>query len=540
MKNLLRVKNLSIGFPTKTSPNWVVDNISFDIKEGETLALVGESGGGKTMVGLAIMQLLPPAARVSIESEIDIEKTEILQLSETKMRKIRGRKVAMVFQDAMTALNPVLTIRHQIEEVLKNHFNYSSRTRQEKICEYLMRVGIQDPQRIQDQYPHQLSGGMRQRAMIAMALAGEPQLLIADEPTTAIDVTLQAQILLLLKKLQHELRMSLLFITHDLGVVSQIADRVAVLQQGKLVEISSRSEFFTTPKHSYSRKLFAALPPPLALTIPAKPATPMILSVENLKIYFPIKKGIFQRTHGYVKAVDDVSFQLETGKTLALVGESGSGKTTTAKGILRLLKPTAGKIIFQGQDLVQSNQKQLLKLRKHIQMVMQDPYAAMNPRMLVKDILAEGMLAQNIGKNEAERNRISTDILGLVGLPADIQLRYPHEFSGGQKQRICVARSLLLQPALLICDEPTSALDVSSQMQILELLRRLQEDLNLSYLLITHNFAVVSYLADTVAVMNRGKIIEYGAAKEVLMSPQHHYTKELLAAVPKVPSLTIE
>ncbi len=537
MTNLLTIKNLSIGFPYKDNPNWVVDNVNLHIEPGETLSLVGESGGGKTMIGLAIMQLLPLAARVKSDSEIYLENTEILQLSEARMQKIRGKKIAMIFQDAMTALNPVLTIQHQIEEVLKAHFKYTRTERKQKILQSLERVGISNPQQVQHSYPHQLSGGMRQRAMIAMALAGEPDLLIADEPTTAIDVTLQAQILKLLKQLQQQLGMSLLFITHDLGVVAQIADRVAVLQQGKLVEISSREEFFTAPKHAYSRKLFAALPPPLALTKPVKPPTANILTVENLKMYFPIKKGILQRTHGYIKAVDDISFNLEVGKSLALVGESGAGKTTAAKGILQLLQPTQGKIIFQGTELIPGKKQQLLQLRKHMQIVMQDPFAAMNPRMLIKDVIAEGMLAQKIGKDDAERQRITVDLLRLVGLPGSIQLRYPHEFSGGQKQRICIARSLALQPALLICDEPTSALDVSSQMQILELLRQLQEDLNLSYLLITHNFAVVSYLADSVAVMNRGKIVEYGTARDVLTAPQHPYTKELLAAVPKVPQI---
>lgn len=533
----LTISNLSIGFQTEHGFALAVKHNDLMINRGETLALVGESGGGKSLTGLAILQLLPPTARVSDASRIMLEQQDLLQLSELQMRAVRGRRVGMIFQEAMAALNPVLTIGEQIKEVLRCHFKLTRREINQRVAELLQNVGIENPTQFIQNYPHQISGGMRQRAMIAIALAAEPDLLIADEPTTALDVTLQAQVLTLLQQLQQKLGMSMLFITHDLGIVAQVADQVAVIYQGEIVERATKVQFFSKPQHPYSRKLFAALPNwqrreflpnPIAATSP-------ILTAKDLKIYFPVRKGIFKRTVGHIKAVDAITFSVAEGSTLALVGESGSGKTTAARGILRLVKPTGGEVIFQNKNLAQISTQELHIMRRNLQIIFQDPYSSMNPRMHVKDIIAEGLLAQNTGMNELARQQRVDELLQLVGLKPKDKFRYPHEFSGGQRQRICIARSLVLNPKLIICDEPTSSLDVSAQMQILKLLQKLQRELKLSYLLITHNFAVVAYLADEVAVMYRGKIVEQGAVEQVLHNPRHPYTKKLLASVPIVP-----
>lgn len=540
MPPLLSVKNLSISFQIKNQLVPALRKINFSLNRGEAVALVGESGGGKTMTGLAMLQLLPPAARVAKESQIFLEQTDLLQLSELQMQKIRGRRIGMIFQEAMTAFNPVFTIGQQIDEVIKRHFKKNKKERLLEICHLLEDVGLKNPRHILAAYPHQLSGGQRQRAMIAMALAGRPDLLIADEPTTAVDVTIQAQILKLLKQLQQKYHMSILFITHDLGVVAQIADRVLVLYQGQLVEEATSEQFFKSPQHPYSKQLFAALPE--YQTASRKSDTPSqderLLKVENLKIYFPIRKGLFQRTIDYIKAVDNVSFTLPPKSTLALVGESGSGKTTTGRAIVRLLQPTEGKINFMQHDLSALRGNVLRKFRTNLQMVFQDPFSSLNPRMLVNDIVAEGLVAQEIGNSKSRQEQVDY-LLQEVGLPVESKWRYPHEFSGGQRQRICIARSLALHPKLIVCDEPTSSLDVFSQMQILQLLQELQQKLGLSYLLITHNFAVVAYMADEVAVMYQGKIVEHGTVNQVLKQPQHIYTKELLAAVPKIPNKLI-
>lgn len=533
----LTINNLSIGFQTEHDFELAVKHTNLTINRGETLALVGESGGGKSLTGLAILQLLPPAARVSDASHIMLEQQDLLQLSELQMRRIRGRRIGMIFQEAMAALNPVLTIGHQIHEVLRCHFKLTRQQRKQRVAQLLHDVGIENPEHFVRNYPHQLSGGMRQRAMIAIALAAEPDLLIADEPTTALDVTIQAQVLTLLQQLQQKFGMSMLFITHDLGVVAKIADQVAVIYRGEIVEQAKKADFFAKPQHPYSQQLFAALPnwqQREQLLTPITAAKP-ILVAEKLKIYFPIRKGIFKRTVGYIKAVDDINFSIATGTTLALVGESGSGKTTTARGILRLIDPTAGKVIFEDIDLAKISTTALHKIRKDLQIVFQDPYSSMNPRMQIKDIIAEGMLAQNMDKHEVTRQQRIDELLRLVGLAPENKFRYPHEFSGGQRQRICIARSLALNPKLIVCDEPTSSLDVSAQMQILKLLRKLQCELKLSYLLITHNFAVVAYMADEVAVMYHGKIVEQGKVEQVLNNPQHPYTQKLLASIPVVP-----
>ncbi len=533
---ILTISNLEISFSSKAEAAKAVDNISFSLQRGQTLALVGESGSGKSMTALAVMQLLPLGALLGQQSVIDLEGTDLLLQPETVLRKIRGRRVGMIFQEALTALNSVLTIGQQINEVLRCHFTYSKKQCRQRMLQYLEKVGINDPEHCAASYPHQLSGGMRQRAMIAMALSGEPDLLIADEPTTALDVTIQAQVLELLKTIQQETGMSLLFITHDLAIVRKMADYVVVMKKGKVVEEGEVNEFFANAQHAYTQQLFDAIPT-WEMRGDRKLINgneKMLINVDGLKIHFPIKKGVFKRTVGHIKAVDGVSFTLKHGRTLALVGESGSGKTTTGRGILQLLKITAGHVHYEQQELNKLSSMKLRPLRQELQIIFQDPYSSMNPRMLVRDIIAEGMLAQRIKKNAAERQARIDELLHLVDLDIDCQWRYPHEFSGGQRQRICIARTLAMDPKFIICDEPTSALDVSVQMQILKLLMKLQDELGLSYLLITHNLGVVAYMADEVAVMYQGKIVEQGSAEQILHAPQHEYTQRLLASVPTI------
>jgi len=534
---LLEIKDLNVGFQVDRRIVPIVNDVHFDIHRGETFALVGESGSGKTITALSIMQLLPNAARINVNSQIFLDGTDLLKLSQVRMRNIRGRCIAMIFQEAMAALNPVLTISEQINEVLTCHFQLSRPQRHDRILELLEDVGIQDPLHCSQSYPHQLSGGMKQRAMIAMALAAEPDLLIADEPTTALDVTIQLQILDLLRDIQKKKNMSLLFISHDLGVVSQMADRIAVMQKGCIVEQASSDEFFTNPQHAYSRQLLAAIPTwtnrergVTEIGAREKPE----LKVENLKVYFPIRKGVFKRTVGHIKAVNDVSFSLYEGRTLALVGESGSGKTTSGKGILRLTPPTAGKIEYEDQVLSDLGASLMHQMRGKLQIIFQDPYASMNPRMTVAEIIEEGMAAQKIGRSTEERRCRIEELLELVGLSADHIFRYPHEFSGGQRQRICIARALAVEPKIIICDEPTSSLDVTIQMQVLKLLIELQKKSGLAYLLITHDFSVVAYMADEVAVMYKGEIVEHGPVEHILHTPEHPYTQKLLASVPSI------
>ena len=464
--------------------------------------------------------------------------------------KVRGARVGMIFQEPMNSLNPVLTIGDQIAECVRRHQSVTRSAARQQSIELLAAVGLPAPQRNIDEYPHQLSGGMRQRVMIAIALAAQPDLLIADEPTTALDVTIQAQVLDLLKDLQSQFNMGLLFITHDLAVVKQTADRIAVMHQGELVEHGTNEAFFASPKHAYSRALLAAIPTAQkrlqrdleqdakrvsAVAQPeAEDAAGPILSVRNLQVHFPIRGGVFRRAVDYVRAVDDVSFDLHAGKTLALVGESGCGKTTVGKAILQLLKSNQGSVQFQQRDLQTLGNEDLRKIRQDLQIVFQDPYSSLNPRMLVGDILEEGMTALAVLKTTQDRKRKIKLLLDQVGLPADSVLRYPHEFSGGQRQRISIARALAVEPKLIVCDEPTSALDVSVQAQVLNLLIDLQEELGMSYLFITHDMAVVSYLADEVAVMHQGQIVEQGPTEQILLQPQHHYTQKLLAAVPSL------
>jgi len=603
---LLSVRNLRTWFESSKGPIRAVDGVSFDVRKGECFALLGESGCGKSMTALTIMQLLPPQARGNVAGEVLLDNRDLLALPEVAMRDVRGRRIGMIFQEPMTSLNPVLSVGAQISEGLARHKGLKGTAARNRVLELLDAVGIPDPGRRIDEYPHQLSGGMKQRVMIAMVLAGEPELLIADEPTTALDVTIQAQILELLRKLQKETGMALLLITHDLGVVAEMADHVAVMYAGHIVEQAPREGFFGNPGHPYTRKLFASLPgqakrghklaiiegtvPSLAqvftacrfadrcdyvwpachetaprwieigaghgtrchlqdpmMTRPAdapirgqqtQDATPpqkdgnTLMKVDDLKVHFPVRKGLFQKTVGHVHAVDGVSLELRKGRTLALVGESGCGKTTAGKAILQLIRPTGGSIRYGDTELTKLDSRGLRPYRRDLQFIFQDPYSAMNPRMLVSDIVAEGMIAQGVGGDDAKNGNRVGQLLEQVGLLPEAARRYPHEFSGGQRQRICIARALAVEPKVVVCDEPTSALDVSVQAQILNLLKGLQDDLGLSYLFITHNMSVVEYLAHEVAVMYLGRIVEHGAVDEVLGSPKHPYTQALLSAVP--------
>ena len=538
-ENILQVKNLTVSTGTGTKKTDIVNNISFTIERGETFVLLGESGSGKSITALSIMRLLPAAIKIS-DGSVILHTTNLFQLPENKMRKIRGAKIGMIFQEPQTSLNPVLTAGQQISETLRQHDNLSKKQCIKRSIELLDAVGIPDAERRINEYPHQFSGGMKQRIMIAIALAGKPDLLIADEPTTALDVTIQAQVLNLLRKLQSETGMSILFITHDIGVASQMADHIAVMQNGSIVELKTKKELFSNPENSYTQKLFDAIPSWEKRTEEneieeiERTERTSLLKVKDLKVYYPIRKGIFKRTIGHVRAVDSVTIDLHAGETVAIVGESGSGKTTMGKEILQLLEVTSGDITYQKTDLNKLDAPSLRKLRSDIQIVFQDPYSSMNPRMMVNDIIQEGMLAQGVGESKKERDEHTVKLLEQVGLLPEHRYRYPHEFSGGQRQRICIARALAVKPKLIICDEPTSALDVSVQAQILSLLKDLQKEYQLGYLFITHNISVVEYIAHYVAVMYEGKIVEQGAVEKILKNPKNPYTKNLLSAVPRI------
>jgi len=526
---LLTVRQLSIRFHQRTT---VVDGLSFAIHAGETFALVGESGSGKSIAALSVLGLLPPGATV-VAGSIQLQDLDLTACSEAELCKIRGRRIGFVFQDPFVSLNPVMTIGGQLSEALQLHFNWPGQALKARVLALLRQVELPDPEQKLQAYPHQLSGGQRQRVMIALALAGQPDLLIADEPTTALDVTIQAQILALLKTIQRQTGMALWLISHDLALVSTIADRVAVMQQGRLVEQGAAAEIFHAPKHPYTRKLLDALPSMRHLGKPQDGSAPVLLAVTDFYCHYPIRKGLFKRVVGYVKAVDGVSFQIRQGKTLALVGESGCGKTTLGKSLLNLLPGvTSGQVLLEGVNLGGLSGETLRRKRADMQIIFQDPFASMNPRMLVGDIIAEGLDALHAGLEAAARTQRIAELLALVGLPEDAALRYPHEFSGGQRQRICIARALAVGPKLIVCDEPTSALDVSVQAQIIGLLKRLQKQQGLSYLFISHDLAVVAELADDIAVMHQGKIVELGPAEQIIKRPQQAYTQKLLAAVP--------
>lgn len=524
---LLAVENLHLNFANKK----VIKGISFNIYKGETFALVGESGSGKSLAALSVIRLHPSQATLQADN-IRLADIDILRTPEAKLCQVRGRKVAMIFQDPMSSLNPVMSIGQQIAETIQLHFSLSKTQCTEKTLMLLKQVGIPKAQQCINEYPHQLSGGQQQRVMIAIALAGEPDLLIADEPTTALDVTIQAQILQRLKKIQQGNGMALWLISHDLALVSTMADRVAVMQSGSIVEVAENKNIFSRPQHQYTQKLLNALPNINDYAEQKKPVSQTILKLTDFKVYYPIRKGLFKRVVGYVKAVDKVSFTLATGKTLALVGESGCGKTTLGKGLLNLVPSTAGLVEFAGVNLALLSSEALRMQRSAMQIVFQDSSATMNPRMLVLDIIAEGLRALQPKLNKHKCIAIITKLLKQVGLDEAALYRYPHEFSGGQRQRICIARALAVKPKLIICDEPTSALDVSVQKKIIALLKSLQETENISYLFITHDLAVVAQIADEIAVMYQGKIVEQGSVGQVLRNAKHPYTQKLISAIP--------
>jgi len=596
---VLHVRDLKTQLGSELDPVRAVDGVSFDLNRGETFVLLGESGCGKSMIALSLMRLLPPSGRI-VSGKVELSGRSLPDLPEVEMRRERGGRIGMIFQEPMTSLNPVMRLGEQVAESVRLHDPDSANNIQNRVFELFKAVGIPDAQRRMREYPHQLSGGMKQRVMIAMALAGRPEVLIADEPSTALDVTIQAQVLDLLKDIQRKTGMAILLITHDLGVAAEMADRIGVMYAGQMIEHANVKEFFRLPQHPYSRKLFRSLPsaekrdhgldviegmvpslnqdfercrfidrcesvneichkslPPWQgnrtqgyrchlsvddIQINDAPAVVTqkkavrdknaLLKVDGLQMHFPIRRGVLRRTVGHVKAVDGVDFDLPVGRTLALVGESGCGKTTVGKAILQLLDPTAGTVQFDGAELTTLRGEALRRLRREFQIIFQDPASSMNPRMLVEDIVAEGMQAQGIGNSRAERQEYIRELMAKVGLPDDALSRYPHEFSGGQRQRIAIARALAVNPRLIVCDEPTSALDVSVQAQVLNLLKQLQDDLQLSYLFITHNIAVVAYLADEVAVMYLGRIVEQGSVKQILENAKHPYTQALLNAVP--------
>ena len=599
---MLRVDGLSVDIESERGINHAVKSLALAIERGQTFALVGESGCGKSMTALALLRLLPDAGAIS-GGRIELLSEDLTRLPEAEMRSVRGGKIGIIFQEPSTSLNPVMRVGDQILETIHTHTGLRGAAARAKAVDWLRRVGIPEPERRIDNYPFQLSGGQKQRVMIAIALAAEPELLIADEPTTALDVTIQAQVLDLLAQLQRELGMAILLITHDLAVVRNVAHHVALMYGGEIVESAPAADFFARPRHPYARLLFEAIPQyekrgrPLAgvssaelfaslrggaghgapvlsgATVPgpalqggpaaarvsrlrsslatAQPAgsalqqdrsadgqaAQPVLVVRNLAVHYPIRKGVLRRRAGAVKAADGVDFDLVPGRTLALLGESGCGKTTIGKALLRLLDNTAdisGSATLDGQDLLAASRRSMHKLRRRIQIVFQDPFASLDPRMRVGEVLDEGLVALGSDLGRGQRQQHIASMLQRVGLPADAAGRYPHEFSGGQRQRIAIARALAVSPEVLVLDEPTSALDVSVQAQILNLLHELQQEFGMAYLFITHNFGVVEYMADDIAIMDKGRIVEAGTAEQVLHAPRHDVTKRLLAAVPRL------
>ena len=524
---LLSVTNLSVAFAQGGQQTLAVDGVSFDIAKGETLALVGESGSGKSVTALSVLKLLsyPPASHPS--GQILFKGEDLMQADEPALRKVRGNAITMVFQEPMTSLNPLHTIEKQIGEILSLHKGLTGERAKKRILELLDEVGIRDAANRLDAYPHQLSGGQRQRVMIAMALANEPDLLIADEPTTALDVTVQAQILRLLKDIQHRRGMAMLFITHDLGIVRAIADRVCVMTHGKIVEHGRVSDIFASPQHPYTQKLLAAEPKGEPHIVAAD--SPEVMRADALKVWFPIKRGFFKKTVGFVKAVDGVTLRIRAGETVGVVGESGSGKTTLGLAMLRLIS-SEGPIAYLGSRIDGINSNAMRPLRRDLQIVFQDPYGSLSPRLSIADIVGEGLEVQNAALSLEERREIVAQALLDVGLDPKTMDRYPHEFSGGQRQRIAIARAVVLNPKFIVLDEPTSALDMSVQAQIVDLLRDLQRRRNLAYLFISHDLKVVKALANHVIVMREGQVVEEGQAKAIFSSPQSDYTKALFAA----------
>lgn len=572
MSELLSIKDLCVDFSTPEGVVRAVNNISFDVPAGKTIGLVGESGSGKSVTSLAVMGLIPnPPGKIS-KGQILFEGQDLVQASESQMRKIRGNDIAMIFQEPMTSLNPVFKVGDQISESLILHKQMTKKEAWEKTVELLDQVGIPNPKMSAHKYPHEMSGGQKQRVMIAMAIACEPKLLICDEPTTALDVTIQKQVIDLMFDLQDKYKMGMLFITHDLGVIADIADDVVVMYRSNLVEQSDCKKIFTGANHPYTKGLIACRPaldknPKRLLTVSDfmdeegneltvseektqkvdkvysvnEDDNPVLLEVNDLHVHFPIKGGIFGRTVDHFKAVNGVSFKLRKGKTLGLVGESGCGKTTLGRSLLRLIEPTSGEVIYNGVNVTKLSKEQLREMRSKIQIIFQDPYSSLNPRMTVLEILMEPMNLHNIGANRKERVEKAKWLMEKVGLKAEQLSRYPHEFSGGQRQRICIARALAVSPEFIICDESVSALDVSVQAQVLNLLLDLQEEFGLTYIFISHDLSVVNFISDEVAVMNKGQFVEMDKATNVYLHPKQDYTKRLLSAIPKgIPKELIE
>jgi microcin C transport system ATP-binding protein len=524
---LLSVRDLSVAFGQGVRQILAVDRISFDLRKGETVALVGESGSGKSVTALSVMKLLPYPAASHPSGTIHFKGQELLGLPEREIRQVRGNDITIIFQEPMTSLNPLHTIEKQIGEILLLHAGMTGPPARRRIIELLTQVGIPEPEGRLRSYPHQLSGGQRQRVMIAMALANEPDLLIADEPTTALDVTVQAQILTLLKDLQTRLGMAMLFITHDLGIVRRLADHVCVMKDGKIVEAGPVHEVFERPQHAYTKALLAAEPKPDPA--PLCPDAPLVIKTDDLKVWFPIKRGVMRGVVGHIKAVDGVSIAVRQGETLGIVGESGSGKTTLGLAILRLIS-SDGPIVFLGKELQGLKFKAMRPFRHNMQIVFQDPFGSLSPRMSVSDIIEEGLGVHHPQLTAAEREAKVIAALKDVGLDPETRFRYPHEFSGGQRQRIAVARAIVLEPTFIVLDEPTSALDMLIQTQIVELLRDLQKRHNLTYIFISHDLRVVSALACRLIVMRNGKVVEEGPAAELFANPQSDYTRALFAA----------
>ncbi|TGQ44511.1 ABC transporter ATP-binding protein [Mesorhizobium sp. M00.F.Ca.ET.216.01.1.1] len=528
---LLSVRDLSVAFAQGGSQSMAVDHISFDLAKGETVALVGESGSGKSVTALSVLKLLPYPTASHPSGKILFQGADLLATDEKQLRRVRGNNITMIFQEPMTSLNPLHTIEQQIVEVLKLHQGMGDRKARARTLELLNEVGIREPQKRLDAYPHQLSGGQRQRVMIAMALANEPDLLIADEPTTALDVTVQAQILELLAGLKSSKNMSMLFITHDLGIVRKIADRVCVMTKGKIVETGATRDIFANPQHAYTRHLLAAEPKgkPPAANAAAKP----VMTGRDIKVWFPIKKGFFRRTVDNVKAVDGLDVTVRAGQTLGVVGESGSGKTTLGLALARMISST-GTIQFNGRDINQLSFNAMRPLRRELQIVFQDPFGSLSPRMSVSEIIEEGLKIHEPKLSPDQRDERVVDVLKEVGLDPTTRNRYPHEFSGGQRQRIAIARAMVLNPRFVMLDEPTSALDMSVQAQVVDLLRSLQAKHDLAYLFISHDLKVIRALANDVIVMRNGKIVEAGPSEQIFASPQTDYTRALISAAFKI------
>ncbi|MFL5122778.1 MAG: ABC transporter ATP-binding protein [Microvirga sp.] len=528
---LLSVRDLSVAFRQGGRDTLAVDRISFDVAPRETVAIVGESGSGKSVSALSVLKLLPYPAAHHPSGSILFKGRDLMRASENDMRRVRGDDITMVFQEPMSSLNPLHTIERQVGEIVRLHRGLSERAARERTLEMLDLVGLRDAARRLDAYPHQLSGGQRQRVMIAMALANEPDLFIADEPTTALDVTVQAQILKLLAEMKARLGMAMLFITHDLGIVRKIADRVCVMTQGKIVEQGPVAEVFERPRHAYTQRLLAAEPKGRPEPVPS--SAPIIVDAGPIRVWFPIRRGFLKRTVGYVKAVDDVSIAVREGETVGVVGESGSGKTTLGLAVLRLVS-SIGPIVFLGKRLDDLRAKALRPMRKNMQVVFQDPYGSLSPRLSVAEIVEEGLLVQKRGLRLRERRAIVAQALADVGVDPATMDRYPHEFSGGQRQRIAIARAIALEPQFIVLDEPTSALDMSVQAQIVELLRDLQRRKKLAYMFISHDLKVVRALANHVVVMQDGKVVEEGSAERLFAEPQTDYTRALFAAAFKL------